>query len=155
MDELDYFPSEPTRPPTVAISIPNLASELELPSSSVVAGEDGHATLVLRNTGLAAIDFQSDSILVGRLSSLSREPVATDAIAVAGMETNVHLSFKQELEIPVVFKTSSLRREDGRIPPGEYLVGVQLPVRNQGDSESPRVIDVPGVEVTVVAPGAQ
>jgi hypothetical protein len=157
MDEPDYFPdsSEPTRPATVAISIPNLASELELPNSIVIAGENGHATLVLRNTGLAAIDFESDSILVGRLTDLSRVPVPTEAIAIAGMGTNVQLSYKQELEIPVIFKTSSHRHEAGHIPPGEYLVSVQLPVRNQGDAESLRVIEVPAVEITVVAPNQQ
>jgi hypothetical protein len=155
MDEPDYFPdsSQPTRPPATAISIPNLASELELSSSIVVAGETGHATLVLRNTGLAAIDFESDSILVGYVSNGSKEPVPTDAGFVAGTGIRIQLAYKQELEIPVIIGTSSHRHEHGYIPPGEYLVGVQLPVRKQGDGENLRVIEVPTVEVTVVAPG--
>jgi hypothetical protein len=155
MDEPDYFPdsSEPTRPPTIGISIPNLASELELPTATVVAGDKGHAILVLRNTGLAAIDFESDSILVGHVLNTSKETVATDAGFIAGTGLRIQLAYKQELEIPVIFGTSSHRHENGHIPPGEYLVGVQLPVRNQGDSESLRVIEVPAVEVTVLAPG--
>jgi hypothetical protein len=154
MDEPDYFPdsSEPTRPPATAISIPNLASELELPTSTVVAGDIGHATLVLRNTGLAAIDFESDSILVGHVSNNSKGAVVTDVGFVAGTGLRIQLAYKQELEIPVIFGTSSHRHEDGHIPPGAYLVGVQLPVRNQGDTENPRVIEVPAVEVAVVAP---
>jgi hypothetical protein len=154
MGESDYFPdsSEPTQPPAVAISIPNLASELELRSSTVVAGEKGHATLVLRNTGLAAIDFESDSILVGHVSNTSKEIVVTDAGFFAGTGLRIQLAYKEELEIPVIFGTLSHRHEDGHIPPGEYLVGVQLPVRNQGETENLRVIEVPAVEVTVLAP---
>jgi hypothetical protein len=152
MDEPDYFPesSEPTQPPVTSISIPNLAAELELSTSTVVAGDRGHATLVLRNTGLAAIDFDSDSVLIGRVSDTSRDVVGTDAGFVTGTGKRIQLAYKQELEIPVIFGTSSHLFENGRIPPGEYLVSVQLPVRSQEASETFRVIDVPAVEVTVL-----
>jgi hypothetical protein len=155
MDESDYFPatSEPTQLPAASISIPNLASELELASSEIVAGDLGHATLVLRNTGLAAIDFDSDSILVGNVSSLSKETVGTDVGYVAGTGIHVKLAYKQELEIPVIFGTSSHQHESGHIPPGAYLVSVQLPVHTSGVSGLPRVVDVPPVEVTVLPPG--
>jgi len=155
MDEPDYFPesSEPTRPTAISISIPNLAAELELPTSTVVAGEVGHATLVLRNTGLAAIDFESDSTLVGHVSNVSRDEFVTDVGFVAGTGIRIQLAYKQDLEIPVIFGTSSHRHEDGHIPPGDYFISVQLPVRSQGDSEKRRVIEVPAVEVTVLARG--
>jgi hypothetical protein len=155
MDEPGYFPnsSEPTRLPTTSISIPNLAAELEYFTPIVVAGDDGRATLVLRNTGLAAIDFESDSILVGRVMTSSKDVIATDVHFVAGTGIRIQLAYKQDLEIPVIFGTSSHRHEDGHIAPGTYFVSVHLPVRNQGDSENLRVIEVPAVEVTVLAPG--
>jgi hypothetical protein len=152
MDEPDYFPesSEPTQPPATSISIPNLAAELECSTSTVVAGENGQATLVLRNTGLAAIDFESDSILLGRVSDTSRDVVGTDAGFLAGTGKRIQLAYKQELEIPVIFGTSSHLFENGHIPPGEYFVSVQLPVRSQEASKTLRVIDVPAIGVTVL-----
>jgi hypothetical protein len=153
MDEPEYFPpsSEPTQLRAASISIPNLAAELELFPSTVVTGDVGHATLVLRNTGLAAIDFQSDSILVGRVLNLSKEFVDTDVGFVAGTGIRVQLAYKQELELPVRFGTSSHQLEVGHIAPGNYLISVQLPVHSEGVSGVPRVVDVPPVEVTVVA----
>jgi hypothetical protein len=152
MDEPDYFPnsSEPTRPPATSISIPNLAAELEISTPTLVAGEKGHASLVLRNTGLAVIDFESDSVLIGRVSDASRVAMVTEAGYVAGTGKRIQLAYKQELEIPVIFGTSSSHFESGRIPPGTYWVGVQLPVRSQEASETLRVIDVPAVEVTIL-----
>jgi len=152
MDEPDYFPesSEPTRPHVASISIPNLAAELEFYTSTVVAGEDGHATLVLRNTGLAAIDFESDSILVGHVANIARDAIGTDVHFTPATSLRVQLAYKQDVEIPVLFGTSSHLYEDGHIPPGVYLVAVQLPVRSQDASETLRVIDVPSVEVTVL-----
>ena len=153
MDEPDYFPdsSEPTRLPATSISIPNLAAEMEFFTDTVVAGEDGRATLVLRNTGLAAIDFESDSMLVGHVTTVERDAVGTDVRFTPATNMRVQLAYKQDLEIPVVFGTSSHLFEDGHIPPGAYFVGVQLPVRSQDVAETLRVIDVPAVEITVVA----
>jgi hypothetical protein len=154
MDEPEYFPesSEPTRPFATSISIPNLAAELEIVTTTLVAGDKGHATLVLRNTGLAAIDFESDSVLIGRVSDASRVAIATEAGYVAGTGKRIQLAYKKELEIPVIFGTSSNHFESGHIPPGTYWLGVQLPVRSQDDSETLRVIEVPAVEITVLAP---
>ena len=154
MDEPEYFPDAPqsTRPRAASISIPNLAAELEFPTSSVVAGDQGHGTLILRNTGLAAIDFESDSVLVGHVSNESRVAVDTDDLYVAGTGMRVQLAYKQELEIPVIFGTSSHRFESGHLSPGTYFVGVQLPVRSAATPDALRVIDVPSVEVTVLAP---
>jgi hypothetical protein len=97
MDEPDYFPesSEPTPPSTTSISIPNLAAEVELSDATVVTGDVGHAILVLRNTGLAAIDFESDSILVARVSNSSRETVVTDVGYVAGTGLRIQLAYKR------------------------------------------------------------
>jgi len=154
MDELEYFPdsSVPTAPSMTSISIPNLAAELESSSPELVAGEEGRAILVLRNTGLAKIEFHTDSVLVGRVLNTLREPVGTDDIAVAGMSTMVLLAYKQELEIPVVFNTSSHLNVEGRIPPGEYLLGVRLPIYNDGEgSYVTRVIEVAPIELRVLA----
>jgi hypothetical protein len=157
VDEPEYFPdaAAPTPPRAASISIPNLAAELEFPASSVVAGDQGHGTLILRNTGLAAIDFESDSVLVGHVSNESRVPVGTDDFYVAGTGMRVQLAYKQELEIPVVFGTSSHLFESGTLSPGTYFVGVQLPVRSAATPDARRVIEVPAVEVTVLAPDGE
>jgi hypothetical protein len=140
-----------TRPHATSISIPNLAAELEFFTPTVVAGDEGRATLVLRNTGLAVIDFESDSVLNGRVMDYSKDTVASDGLVVDRPSIRVQLAYKQVLEIPVIFGTSSSHHEDGRIPPGNYLVGVQLPVRSEVDAEKLRVIEVPAVEVTVLS----
>jgi hypothetical protein len=157
MDEPQYIPavSEPTPPSTASISIPNLAAELNFPTTGIVAGDRGRGTLVLRNTGLAAIGFDSDSVLIGRLSTASKDAVSTDVFYVAGTGIRVQLAYKQELEIPVIFETANRLVESGHIFPGTYFVDVQLPIRSQGQSGALRVVDVPAVEVTVLAPGSE
>jgi hypothetical protein len=147
MEEAESTPS-----PTTAISIPNLAAELELSSANIVAGEVGLATLVLRNTGLAAIDFQSDSILVGRLLDTSRNIVSVDSALVRGTGIRIQLPYKRELELPVRFATSG--RGGGHLSPGVYFLSVQLPVRSQAEAMTLRVVDVPSVELTVHGPSA-
>ncbi len=153
MDELEYLPDVfvPTRPLGTSISIPNLAAELELSVAAVVAGDSGTATLVLRNTGLAKIDFYTDSVLVGRVLNILREPVGSGHIAVATTATSVQLAYKQELEIPVVFETSSHHDVQRQLPPGEFLLSVRLPIYDEVALEATRVVEVSPINLTLIA----
>ncbi|MGH3732912.1 MAG: hypothetical protein ACRDVC_05975 [Acidimicrobiales bacterium] len=135
--------------------VPNLDVTLELSSPSIETGQNGQGIVVLRNTGLAAIDFESVSPLLGVvLDHATREITGSIADLTAREMLKVSLAYKEVLEIPVVFSTGRSGENDATLPPGQYLVGVQIPVQDlsSNTSRGPRAIEVPLAEVTLVAP---
>jgi hypothetical protein len=150
------FPVTSTRPKQNEAIIPNLEVALHLSSPTVLAGKNGGGNVIFRNTGIAKIEFESGSPLVGEVvDPVTGETVGGFIGAIAGVGKVVSLSTDEETSIPFLFGTASFRIEMGySLPPGEYLVSVQVPVSDctsdSGDHQR-RIIQAPPARFTVEA----
>jgi hypothetical protein len=142
------------RPIVPEVSIPGLAASLELTTPVVVAGQNGHGLVVLRNAGDTRLVLESEQPLVGRVvDPATGKTVGGFAGAIAGTGLGIRLEPGEECRIGLLFGTGSNRAGLGYvIPPGRYLVQTEVPIYDSGSEPGlrRRVLPVPPAEVAVV-----
>jgi hypothetical protein len=117
---------------------PFLEGRVELNDPELETGSVGRGRLVLTNSGLGVIELRTDSFVRAKVLYRSNLEWASSFAGFAlGTGLLVHLKPGDEKAIPVIFGTVIWREgETGALPPGDYVVKVDLPLlERRGDEE--------------------
>lgn len=140
-------------PPPQVVTIDGLDARLELSSDHIVAGRNGHGTVVLTNTGAVPLELRTAQPLVAVvLAPETGEVVGGYTGAVAGVGLNVHLAPGGQASVQVLFGTASFRADLGFVlPAGRYLVRAEVPVHSHPPRHggARQVLAVPPCRLTV------
>ena len=140
-------------PPPQVVTVDGLDARLELSSDHIVAGRNGHGTVVLTNTGAVALELRTGQPLVAVvLAPETGEVVGGYTGAVAGVGLNVHLAPGGQASVQVLFGTASFRADLGFVlPAGRYLVRAEVPVHSHPPRHggARQVLAVPPCRLTV------
>jgi hypothetical protein len=135
---------------------PGMALRLTLDTPTLVAGQDGRGTLVVRNAGRTPLAVETEQPLVAVVT----RPAGMCAVAgfrgaLAGTGAGGVLAPGEEMELAVLFQTAAIRPEDGyALSPGEYEVRARLPLWEPGaDGHDPSGVLSPPARLEVVASG--
>ena len=133
--------TEQTRPD---ITIPGLNVTLLLDQPAIASGSDGGAQVSFENGGDQLITISTGSPLTARLI----DPASNDTVgyfdgAIGGVGITLHLRPGDVETMPVIFGTTSPADVEGySVPPGRYLVEVDVPVYGEPDENG-----VPSVSI--------
>ena len=141
----------PGQPAPEEQAFEGLEVSLEVDQTVLEVGDDGHGRLVLRNNGRERIGpLNTGQPLVGSLLNASHEAVGGYTGWIAGTGLAIDLEPGGSASINVIFGTASSREELGyALPPGEYWLKVQVPLRH-GRGEPASALAVPLTRITIV-----
>ncbi len=144
-------PRPPAGPALEEQAFEGLETSVEVDQKVLEAGDDGHGRLVLRNSSSERIGpLGSGQPLVGFLLNARHEVVGSYSGWIAGTGLTVDLAPGRSASIKVIFGTASSREELGyALPPGEYWLKVQMPIRH-GPGKPTHALTAPLTQITIV-----